>query len=120
MIQVRRQENNFIVQIPRESALTDQLFKQLQFQLLAEKWKEDSKFLAFAKDSVQLPTYQAIIAMGKIALPYILEDMKIQPNHWFTALKAITGENPVLSEHRGNIQSMSNDWLLWGKKNQII
>jgi hypothetical protein len=120
IIQVRRQENNFIVQIPRESVLTDQLFKQLQFQLLAEKWKEDSKFLSFAKDSMQLPTYQAIIAMGKTALPYILEDMKIQPNHWFRALKAITGENPVLSEHRGNIQSMTNDWLLWGKENQII
>ncbi len=120
MIQVRRQENNFIVQIPKESALTEQLFTQLRFQLLAEKWKEDSKFLAFAKDTIKLPTYQAIIAMGKTALPHILQDMQIQPNHWFAALKEITGENPVLTEHRGNIQSMTNDWLLWGKKNQII
>ena len=120
MIKVRRQEDNFIVQIPQESALTEQLFTQLRFQLLAEKWKEESKYLAFAKDSLQLPNYQAIISMGKTALPHILTDMQQQPNHWFGALKAITGENPVLPEHKGNIQSMTNDWLLWGKKNQII
>lgn len=119
MIKVRRQKNNFIVQIPQESALTEQLFTQLRFQLLAEKWKEESKYLAFAKDSLQLPNYQAIINMGKMALPHILADMQQQPNHWFSALKAITGENPVLPEHKGNIQSMTNDWLLWGKKNQI-
>jgi hypothetical protein len=119
MIKVRRQENNFIVQIPQESALTEQLFTQLRFQLLAEKWKEESKYLAFAKDSLQLPNYQAIINMGKMALPHILADMQQQPNHWFSALKAITGENPVLPEHKGNIQSMTNDWLLWGRKNQI-
>jgi hypothetical protein len=120
MVQVKRQKNNFIVQIPQESVLTEQLFIQLRFQLLAEKWKEESKFLNFIKDSVQLPNYQAIIAMGKPVLPYIFEDMQQQPQHWFAALKAITGENPVLIEHRGNIQSMTNDWLLWGRKNQII
>ena len=97
-IQIRRQENNFIVQISQESLLTEQLFTQLRFQLLAEKWKEESKFFSFAKDSVQLPDYQSIIVMGKTALPYILEDMQKQPNHWFSALKAITGENPVLRE----------------------
>jgi hypothetical protein len=120
MILVSRQENNFIVQIPQESALTEQLFTQLRFQLLAEKWKEDSKFLSFSKDKSQLPTYQAIIAMGKQALPLIFQDMQIQPNHWFEALKSITGENPVLTEHRGNLQSMTNDWLIWGKTNQLI
>jgi hypothetical protein len=119
-IHVSRQKNNFVVQISQESMLTEQLFTQLRFQLLAEKWKEESKFTAFAKDSVQLPDYQSIIIMGKTVLPYILEDMQKQPNHWFAALKAITGENPVLNEHNGNIQSMTNDWLLWGKKNQII
>ena len=119
-IQVRYQENNFVVKISQESALTEQLFTQLKFQLLAEKWKEESKYLAFTKDRVQLPNYQAIIAMGKTALPLILDDMRHQPQHWFVALKAITGENPVQLEHRGNIQSMTNDWLLWGKENHII
>jgi hypothetical protein len=120
LIQISRQENSYIVQIPQESALTEQLFTQLRFQLLAEKWKEESKFLAFSKETAQLPNYQAIIVMGKTVLPYILEDMQKQPNHWFAALKAITGVNPVLKEHRGNIQFMTNDWLLWGKENHII
>ncbi len=120
MIEIKRQENNFIVHIPQESVLTEQLFTQLQFQLLAEKWKEESKFLNFAKEITQLADYQSIIAMGKAVLPYILEDMQRQPNHWFTALKAITGVNPVKAEHRGNLQSMTNDWLLWAKNEQII
>jgi hypothetical protein len=39
---------------------------------------------------------------------------------WFWALRALTGENPVPSEHRGNIEAMANDWLQWGQEKGLI
>lgn len=120
MVQVHQEMNRFIVTIPKETDFTEQWFIQLKFQLLAEKWKEESRFLSFVKERTQLLTYQAIITMGKPAIPCILKEMQAQPNHWFAALKQLTGVNPILPEHKGNLKAMTNDWILWGKKNQII
>lgn len=120
MVQVHQDASRFIITIPKETDFTEQWFTQLKFQLLAESWKEESRFLAFAKTRTQLMSYQAIIKMGKTVIPYILIEMQQHPNHWFAALKQLTGINPILPEHRGNIIAMTNDWVLWGKKNQII
>jgi hypothetical protein len=120
MVQVHQEANRFIVTIPKETDFTEQWFIQLKFQLLAEKWKEESRFLSFVRQRTQLVTYQAIIDMGKPVIPCILAEIQVQPNHWFAALKQLTGINPILPEHRGNLIAMTNDWLLWGKKNLII
>jgi hypothetical protein len=120
MVQVHQEANRFIVTIPKETDFTEQWFIQLKFQLLAEKWKEESRFLSFAKERTELLTYQAIIDMGKPIIPYILMEMQAHPNHWFAALKQLTGTNPILPEYKGNMKAMINDWILWGKKNQII
>jgi hypothetical protein len=59
------------------------------------------------------PAYQQIVGMGRSALPFLFRELKQRPDHWFWALRAITGENPVSSEHRGNIINMARDWLEW-------
>ena len=61
-------------------------------------------------------TYQAIIGMGETALPFILDEMRQRDGHWFWALRAITGENPVPPEHRGNVEAMTQDWLQWARQ----
>ncbi len=62
-----------------------------------------------------LPAYQAIIGMGRTALPFIFEELHQRGGHWFWALRAITGENPVPPEHRGNVEAMTQDWLRWAR-----
>ena len=57
--------------------------------------------------------------MGEKAVPFILVELQRElaigePDDWFVALWAITGENPVPLESRGNLKEMAKAWLEWG------
>lgn len=54
--------------------------------------------------------------MGKPVVPLILRDLEKSPDHWFWALRAITGEDPVKPEQRGRMQQMAQAWIQWGKE----
>jgi hypothetical protein len=62
------------------------------------------------------PAYQQIIGMGEDVIPLILWELEKTPNHWFWALRAISDEDPVKPEERGNIHKMAQSWLKWGKE----
>jgi hypothetical protein len=53
--------------------------------------------------------------MGEKALPYILRELSKKDEDWYWALKAISREDPVPSEHRGERSVMRQLWLEWGK-----
>ena len=120
MVTIQKETGNYIVNIPKTAAMSPVFFDELKFQLLAESWKEESRFFSFANQFTQLPSYQAIINMGNAALPFIFKEMADEPQHWFVALKTIVGENPVSPAHKGNIQLMTNDWLQWAKMKNYI
>jgi hypothetical protein len=91
-----------------------------RFKRLAQQWSEESAFISSVTDIAMLPSYQKIIGMGWAAVPFILEDLKQEPQHWFWALRAITDIDPVPKEDAGNIQKMTEAWLKWGRQNSII
>lgn len=93
---------------------------QIRFQMLKVKWESETAVLSSITEIAMHPAYQQIIGMGPIAIPFILSEMKKKPNHWFWALKSITGEDPVLSEQRGRIKQMAEAWLRWGKEQGYI
>jgi hypothetical protein len=64
---------------------------------------------------VRHPAYQAIIALGRPAVPLLLRELAREPDHWFGALKAITGDDPVPPRSRGKLHEMTAAWLAWGK-----
>ena len=66
------------------------------------------------------PAYQQIIGMGKEAIPLILEELQREEDHWFWALKAITGEDPVPGKDWGKIQAMRAAWLAWGRSRRLL
>ena len=66
------------------------------------------------------PAYQRIIGHGKVAVPFILHELERAPDHWFWALNAITGEDPVPDEDRGDLEAMTRAWLDWGRKGGYI
>jgi hypothetical protein len=90
------------------------------FWSLVSQWrKERNQLSSNAWNNVLNPAYLRIIGMGLDAVPFILRELRYEleigePDDWFVALWAITHENPVSIESRGNIKEMSKAWLEWG------
>ena len=68
------------------------------------------------------PAYQQIIGMGKAAPAFVirvlLRELSESPNHWFLALKEITGEDPALAED--TFDGAVAAWLKWGKEHSDL
>ncbi|MEG3863286.1 hypothetical protein [Microcoleus sp. herbarium12] len=61
--------------------------------------------------------YQRIIGMGPAVVPLILRDLEQKPDHWFWALRAITGDNPVAKPEKcDRMKLMTQAWIEWGKE----
>ena len=89
-------------------ATTEQRFREL-----VRQWKEATQFVSSVTSMVTHPAYQQIIGMGREVLPFVLAELRREPDHWFWALQAITRENPVRPADRGRIQAMTQAWLDW-------
>jgi hypothetical protein len=89
---------------------------QGRFRELVAQWKQATAFSSSFTEIATHPAYQQIIGMGKEALPLILDELRREPDQWFWALKAITGEDPVIPSDRGNLERMSAAWLNWAQR----
>jgi hypothetical protein len=88
---------------------------------LATEWKlTRQKTSSSVVKLVIHPAYQRIIGKGPAAIPFILRELQRAPDHWFWALNAITGEDPVPEKDRGDIHAMTRAWLEWGKQSGYI
>jgi hypothetical protein len=84
-----------------------------RFRELAARWRKDTAYLSSTSDIATHPAYQQLIGMGQAALPFIFAELRVRPEHWFWALRSITGEDPVPAEARGNVPKMTAAWLHW-------
>ncbi len=89
---------------------------EAEFNRLAEEWRTETRMLSLVTHKSMHPTYQRIIGMGKPVIPLILQDIAQKPDHWFWALRAITGENPVKPEQVGRMKLMAQAWIQWAKE----
>ncbi len=92
---------------------------QLLFEMLVIQWNQERGITSSITEMAMCPSYQRIIAMGEgRAVPLILRQLEKEgddPDHWFWALRFLTGENPVPSEFRGNMKIMAKTWLEWAR-----
>ena len=101
------------------TAATNREFSD-RFQRLADEWKGQSRYLSNTAQIAMLKPYQRIIGMGHAAVPFILRELEREPDQWFWALEAITGENPVPQESAGKVRAMSSAWVEWGKSRGLL
>ena len=103
---------------PREH--TDVVVDERQlFALYVEQWREERGITSSISDMVVCPSYLKIIALGEKALPMLLAQIEREgddPDHWFAALEAITGQDPVPEDAYGDTVKMAKAWLLWAEK----
>ncbi len=100
--------------LPTDAKITE------RFERLATQWKRQRGPTSSISEMALQPAYQQIIGLGPVAIPLLLQELEHAPDHWFWALKSITGEDPVLAEHRGHLRAMAEDWLTWGREHGYV
>ncbi|WP_199246396.1 hypothetical protein [[Phormidium] sp. ETS-05] len=90
---------------------------EAQFLELASQWRRETVMMSLVQKMSMHPAYQRIIGMGQPVVPLILRELEQEADHWFWALQAITGANPVLPEQRGRLTEMADAWIQWGREN---
>ena len=86
-----------------------------RFERLADEWQSAVAHFSSSSKRDNHPIYKELIAIGPPIIPLLLRDLGTTQRHWFTALRTITGANPVPQEDAGNIRKMIESWLNWGK-----
>ncbi len=102
------------------SATADLDSIRAEFKSLTLEWKADTAILSSVQDISLHPAYQRIIGLGKSVLPLIFESLEREPDHWFWALRALTGEDPVPTKDRGKLGAMTDAWLAWGVEHGYV
>jgi hypothetical protein len=69
------------------------------------------------------PSYLRIIGLAnqqnkRELLALLLNELKQEPDHWFAALTAITGREPVRPED--DFDQSVNAWIEWGYREGIL
>lgn len=108
LIKVRQ---HYQIPISRQREKTAERFRELLRQ-----WKADVAPISSLTEMAMHPAYQQIIGLGREAVPLILRELEREPDHWFWALKAITGVDPVESARKGRVREMALAWLRWGRE----
>ncbi len=93
---------------------------QERFQKLRDSWKAKTRHLSNVGQISLVFSYQNIIGMGPDVLPLILAELEKEPDHWFWALEAITGENPVSENDAGDMEASAIAWVKWGQQNGLL
>src|SRR6266700_3190093 len=91
-----------------------------KFKRLADQWRKETFLSSSSTDIVCHPAYLKIIGMGPVVVPLLLRELQNDLDHWFSALRVITEEDPVNREDAGNIKRMSEAWLDWGKRRGLV
>jgi hypothetical protein len=89
-----------------------------EFRKLVKQWKEETWHHSFIENIVMNFAYQRIIGMGEKAMPLILRELEQNPDHWFWALRAISGEDPT--PPGCTFDHAVEAWLTWGRKKGYI
>jgi hypothetical protein len=109
----REQAERSVDEAVTEWANDDQSAIEQQFDELAAIWRSETRGAPFLVTRVTHWAYQRIIGMGTEAVPLILRELEREPDHWFWALNAITGEDPA--EGVEEFDEAVARWLAWGR-----
>ena len=90
------------------------------FAELAGEWRSQTAAMSSASQMARHPAYQRIIGLGEAVVPLILRELERRPDHWFRALREITGDNPVALEDAGKVRKMADAWLAYGRARGYI
>lgn len=89
-----------------------------RFDELNEVWSAAVRFHSGPGD--RHPAYRAIVQLGPAVVPLLLADLAESGRPWYSALRELTGDNPVPDSDRGKIQAVTDRWLAWGRERGLV
>jgi hypothetical protein len=92
------------------------------FQALKKQWHKERGSTSSTTKIVMCTSYYKIIGMGQRALPFILGEMRRDPDnpdHWFWALEMITRADPIPVDIYGRHAEMARAWLSWADEQGV-
>jgi hypothetical protein len=89
---------------------------EARFQRLAAAWHQAVAHHSSSRVRYGHPAYREIIDLGTAVVPFLLRDLEDTGRHWYEALHAITGAQPVSEADAGKIGRMKEAWLHWGRE----
>lgn len=88
------------------------------FRERAEDWRQATGHLSAPSRIYSHPTYHRLVALGPRIIAPILEDVRDGAKcDWYSALRTLTGDDPVTDAERGDVYRMDASWLRWGRDN---
>lgn len=90
---------------------------EAMFEELAARWHDETGGHSVMARIVNHPVYLQIIGLGPRAIPLILEDLRQNGGWWFTALRALTRQDPCNACSATDHAEQRTAWLLWGETN---
>ena len=88
------------------------------FRESVDHWKSETVHLSSVAKIISRPSYLRIVGLGKPVLPLLIKELTDSPDHWFAALEAITGDNPVSS--KATFDQAVQSWAEWWNQQQQI
>ncbi len=115
-----KQEEADLIDESNGAVISGSLELEKRFAALAAQWKVERGHSSSITKLCAHPAYQEIIGMDEKAIPLLRRELEREPDHWFWALKVLTGVNPVPQESRANIKEMAQYWVTWGYEQGAI
>lgn len=92
-----------------------------EFRRLIRQWHEETGGLSSPRKILGSPAYQQMIAMGDVAVPFLLKEIQVGRGMFMGyAIEKITGADPTDESMRGKKELIDEAWLNWGRENRYI
>ena len=94
-----------------------------KFHEHAEKWKSETRHSSSIIKMISHPSYLRIIGLAATAKKgdverLLIQELQTEPDHWFAALTAITGIDPIEPQH--DFDQAVTAWVEWGRREGLI
>lgn len=86
---------------------------------LCAQWKQETVGYSSISKKVNNEYYREICNSAPLpTVELLLRDMQTEPNHWFVALKHLTGDDPTVKG--SSFEEATLAWIEYGKVNGLI
>jgi hypothetical protein len=92
----------------------------VKIERLVFDWEIETGIMSSTTQITKNQNYQKIVSLGYVAIPTILNILKKEPSLLVNAMRDIVGDMPAYPWEPGNIKSITNAWIRWGRDNNFV